>query len=162
MRGTSSSAMVLAVYGAGVLAGGPLLDGLLARRLGTWASLVLSTVLGLGAVATVLETDDVVWVVASGVARGAAQMGVASITSHRVIDLAGPVAHTRWWSLMTIGFNAGQATGALTMGALISADRGYLSGFWMAGIAMAITVLLAIFVRRSATSTSGVPHHRIS
>ena len=78
----------------------------------TWGSLILSSALGLGAVAVVLLTENIAWVVASGAVLGAAQMRIASITSHRVIELAGPVAHTRWWSLMTIGFNVGQAAGA--------------------------------------------------
>jgi predicted MFS family arabinose efflux permease len=159
---TSFSAMVFAVYGVGVLVGAPLLDGVLAKRLGTWESLVLSSALGLGAVAVVLLTENIIWVVASGAALGAAQMGVASITSHRVIELAGPVAHTRWWSLMTIGFNVGQAGGALAMGAFLSTHWGYPAGFWMAGVALALATTLAFFVRRSDPSPFAGAHHKIS
>lgn len=63
---------------------------------------------------------------------------------------------------MTIGFNVGQATGALAMGAFLSAGWGYLAGFWMAGGAMAISVLLAIFVRRARPVVFAGGHRTIS
>ena len=50
----SFATMVFGVYGLGVLLGGPLLDGQLTGRLGTWLALLVSTAVGLVAVAVVL------------------------------------------------------------------------------------------------------------
>lgn len=146
----SFSTLVFAIYGVGVLLGGPLLGGQLALRLGTWAALVLSTVLALTAVALVLLTTDVGWVVASGGLLGMAQMGIASITSHRVIELAGPAGHTRWWGTMTVGFNVGQAGGALAMGSMLHIHWGYLAGFGMAAICLTVSAVLALLAREKA------------
>ncbi|NQX90389.1 MAG: YbfB/YjiJ family MFS transporter [Halioglobus sp.] len=144
----SFSTMVYAVYGLGVLVGGPLLDGLVTKRLGTRGALVLSTALGLGAVVMVLATTSLWWVVASGAVLGMAQMGIASIASHRVIELAGPAGHTRWWGLLTIAFNIGMASGSFAMGTMLHLHLGYLPGFWMAGGTLAASTVLAILVRK--------------
>lgn len=158
----SFSTLVFSVYGVGVLLGGPLLDGQGTRRLGTWAALILSTALALAAVVLVLVTQQIGWVVASGGMLGMAQMGIASITSHRVIELAGPAGHSRWWGRMTVGFNMGQAGGALAMGAMLHVHWGYLAGFWMAAIALIVSTVLVSFVRQrnefSISPTRGHEH----
>ena len=141
----SFSTMVFGVHGLGVLPGGPVLDGQLTWRLGTWLALLASTLVGL--VAVVLATDHVAWVVASGGLPGMSQMGVASITAHRVIELAGPAGHTRWWSRMTVGFNIGQAGGALPMGPMLHAGWGYRAGFAMAAVSLCVSPVLALLVR---------------
>ncbi|MCH2181764.1 MAG: YbfB/YjiJ family MFS transporter [Mariniblastus sp.] len=142
----SFATMVFGVYGVGVLLGGPLLDGQLTGRLGTWLALLVSTAVGLAAVAVVLLTDNVAWVVASGGLLGMSQMGVASITAHRVLEIAGPDNHTRWWARVTVGFNIGQAGGALAMGAMLHAGWHYATGFWMAAVSFTVSIMLAMLV----------------
>lgn len=142
----SFATMVFGVYGLGVLLGGPLLDGQLTGRLGTWLALIVSTAVGLVAVAVVLLTENVAWVIVSGGLLGMSQMGVASITAHRVLEIAGPANHTRWWARVTVGFNIGQAGGALAMGAMLHAGWSYAAGFWMAAGAFTGSILLALLV----------------
>jgi predicted MFS family arabinose efflux permease len=140
------STMVYAIYGAGVLVGGPLF-GLLSNIIGTRLSLAASSLTGLIAVLIVLVTTDLWFVVASGAILGAAQMGIATCTTHLVMELVGPARHTRWWGRLTIGFNIGQASGALAMGVMIHVHWGYLAGFWMAAGCLLASAILTLFVR---------------
>jgi len=148
------STMVYAIYGAGVLTGGPLF-GHLARWTGTRFALALSILTGLLAVAIVLWTDSLWFVVASGAVLGTAQMGIASCTSHLAMELVGPGRHTQYWGRLTIGFNLGQAAGALAMGAMIHVHWGYLAGFWMAAGCLLLSAVLTLFVRRTTRSAIG-------
>ena len=142
------STMVYAIYGGGVLIGGPLF-GLAARAIGSRWALIASVLCGLAAVGIVLSTRSLWFVVASGAILGAGQMGIAACTTHYAMELVGPARHTAWWGRLTIGFNIGQASGALGMGAMLSVGLGYLAGFWMAATAFALSAILLFFVRPS-------------
>ena len=146
----SFSMSVYAVYGAGVLIGGPLLDGPLQRLIGRRAALTLAMVLGLIAALMVTLTQSVWIAVASGAVLGVSQMGYASLTTHRVLALAGPSGHIRWWGRLTVVFNTSMAGGAFAMGYLISIGStvawGYLAGFWMAAGCFAISAVLNAMV----------------
>ena len=142
------STMVYAIYGGGVLVGGPVF-GWLARVIGSRWALIASILCGLAAVGMVLSTPSLWFVVASGALLGAGQMGIAAGTTHYALELVGPAHHTAWWGRLTIGFNIGQASGALCMGAMLHAKLGYLAGFWMAAGSFAASAILLFFVRPS-------------
>ncbi|HBZ97345.1 MAG TPA: hypothetical protein DEO57_05820 [Phycisphaerales bacterium] len=142
------STMVYAIYGGGVLVGG-LVFGWLARVVGSRWALITSVLCGLAAVGLVLSTASLWFVVASGALLGAGQMGIAAGTTHYALQLVGPARHTAWWGRLTIGFNIGQAAGALGMGAMLHAKLGYLAGFWMGAGSFAASAILLFFVRPS-------------
>ena len=94
----------------------------------------------------VIFTSSVWIAVASGFVLGVAQMGYASVVTHRVLVLAGPAGHIKWWGRLTIVFNISMAAGAFTMGYMISIGWGYLAGFWMAAGCFTISVIFAFMV----------------
>ena len=142
----SFSMMVYAIYGAGVMVGGPLMAGLVSRLLGRYVSLILCMTIGLAAALMVIFTSSVWIAVASGFVLGVAQMGYASVVTHRVLVLAGPAGHIKWWGRLTIVFNISMAAGAFAMGYMISIGWGYLAGFWMAAGCFTISVIFAFMV----------------
>ena len=148
------STMVYAIYGGGVLVGGPFFGGVLARLISTHFAQVMTGVTCLLAVVIVLSTTSLWFVVASGAILGAAQMGVATCATHRTMELVGPANHTKWWGRITIGFNIGQAVGAFGMGLMIHIGWGYLAGFWMAAICLLLSTILTFFVRLPHTPTA--------
>ena len=107
------------------------------------------------AVGIVLSTASLWFVIASGAILGAAQMGIATCVTHLIMELVGPAHHTQWWGRLTIGFNIGQATGALAMGAMIHLKWGYLAGFWMAAGCLLLSAVLTFFVRRTPHPAPG-------
>lgn len=142
----SFSMMVYAVYGAGVMLGGPMMGGLVSRLLGRYVALILCMGIGLSAALMILLTSGVWTAVASGFVLGTAQMGYASIVTHRVLMLAGPAGHIKWWSRLTIVFNISMAAAAFAMGYMIHVGWGYLAGFWMAAGCFATSMALAFTV----------------
>ena len=146
------STMVYAIYGAGVLVGGPIFGGILARLFSTRIAHVMTGLTCLGAVLIVLSTTSLWFVVASGAILGAAQMGVATCATHRTMELVGTANHTKWWGRITIGFNIGQAIGAFGMGLMIHIGWGYIAGFWMAAICLLLSTVLSCLVRLPRTS----------
>ena len=151
------STMVYATYGVGLLVGGPFFGGVVARIIGTrWAAMASSCTC-LFAVGIVLSTTSLWYIVASGAILGAAQMGVATTATHRVMELVGPSNHTRWWGRITIGFNIGQALGALAMGVMIHVGWGYIAGFWMAAGCLVLTTIFSFFVRTTSRSSQPAP-----
>lgn len=142
----SFSMMVYAIYGAGVMLGGPLMGGLIARLLGRYLSLVMCMGIGLAAPLMVVFTTSVWVVVASGFVLGIAQMGYASVVTHRVLILAGPGGHIKWWGRLTIVFNISMAAAAFAMGYMIHLGWGYLAGFWMAAGCFAAAMIFAFMV----------------
>ena len=147
------STMVYAIYGGGVLIGGPIFGGVLARLVSTRFAQLMTCVTSLVAVLIVLTTSSLWFVVASGAILGAAQMGIATCATHRTMELVGPSNHTKWWGRITIGFNIGQAIGAFAMGLMIHLGWGYLAGFWMAAVCLVLSFVLTLFVRRPQESS---------
>ncbi|MCH2133814.1 MAG: MFS transporter [Phycisphaerales bacterium] len=142
----SFSMMVYAVYGVGVMLGGPLMGGLVSRFLGRYIALIMCMGIGLIAALMVVFTTGVWIAVASGLVLGIAQMGYASVVSHRALVLAGPAGHIKWWSRLTIVFNISMAAAAFAMGYMIHLGWGYLAGFWMAAGCFAAAMISAFFV----------------
>lgn len=157
----SFSTMVYAIYGAGVLVGGPIF-GAMSKLIGTYLALIATTTTCLAAVIIVLSTDSVWFVAGSSALLGAGQMGIAVCTTHRALQLVGPTNHTRWWGRLTIMFNIGQAGGAFAMGAMIHLHYGYLAGFWMGAGCLLLSAVLYSFVRKPHTramETGDTVHH---
>ena len=67
-------------------------------------------------------------------------------STHRVLMLAGPAGHIKWWGRLTIVFNISMAGGAFAMGYMIHIGLGYLAGFWMAAGCFAVSMVLAFMV----------------
>lgn len=143
----SFSTMVFAVYGFGVMFGGPVFGGIGSKLLGRWLSEMLAILLGLLAVLTVVMTDNVLLVVISGGVLGLSQMGLGAVNSHRTLQLAGTKAQASWWGYMTVGYNIGQAGGAFAMGWMIHISLGYIAGFWMGVICFSLALIIAALVR---------------
>ncbi|MCH2137412.1 MAG: hypothetical protein MK101_12700, partial [Phycisphaerales bacterium] len=142
----SFSMMVYAIYGVGVMLGGPLMGGLVARWLGRYVSLILCMAIGLTATLMVVFTSSVWVAVASGLVLGVAQMGYAALVTHRTLALAGPAGHIKWWGGLTIVFNISMAAAAFAMGYMIHLGWGYLAGFWMGAGCFAASMITAFFV----------------
>ena len=142
----SFSMMVYAIYGAGIMLGGPVMGGLVSRFLGRYVTLILCMAVGLIAVLMILLTHGVWMAVASGFVLGLAQMGYASIVTHRVLMLAGPLGHIKWWGRLTIIFNISMASSAFAMGYMIHIGLGYQAGFWMAAGCFGAAMIFAFMV----------------
>ncbi|MCH2140960.1 MAG: MFS transporter [Phycisphaerales bacterium] len=141
------STMVYAVYGLGVLLGGPIYGGLVHRFLGTHLALIATVFSAMAAVMIVIVSGPLWLIVASAALLGAAQMGNSSCTTHRLLEMVGTSAHAKWWGRFGISYNIGLAGGAFLMGAMVHLGWGYLAGFWMAAIALSLAVLLLIAFR---------------
>ncbi|MDG2424525.1 MAG: YbfB/YjiJ family MFS transporter [Phycisphaerales bacterium] len=142
----SFSMMVYAIYGLGIMLGGPLMGSLVSRFIGRYLTLVLCMIIGMIAALMILFTTGVWVAVASGLVIGIAQMGYASIVTQRVLALAGPGGHIKWWSRLTILFNISMAAAAFAMGYMIHLGMGYLAGFWMAAGCFAASMIFAFMV----------------
>ena len=149
---TGAAAMAFVSFGIGLSLGGPMLSGAVVKFVGLRIGAMLSVLLGVVAIAIVLVTRDVSWVIASGCLLGMAQMGTVPIGSVCCLELAGPTGHAAWWARFTAGYTLGVTIGTLIMGAILSAGLGYIDGFWMAAgfsiVSLALLVLV-IFIRVS-------------
>tara|TARA_B100002052_G_scaffold274774_1_gene278149 strand:+ start:4150 stop:5331 length:1182 start_codon:yes stop_codon:yes gene_type:complete len=142
----SFSMMVYAIYGVGIMLGGPVMGGVVSRLVGRYIALALCMLIGLAAALMVLFTTDIWTAVASGLVLGIAQMGYASIITHRVLVLAGSAGHIKWWGRLTIIFNVSMAAAAFAMGYMIHLGMGYLAGFWMAAGCFVAAFIFALTV----------------
>lgn len=153
----SAAAMAFVSYGIGLSIGGPILSGMLARKIGLRIGAMVSIILGITAIAIVLVTKDVALVVASGCLLGMAQMGIIAIGSVCCLEFAGPTGHAVWWGRFAAGLSLGVTAGTLIMGAMLSAGFGFIDGFKMAsgfGVVSLILIVLVIFIRVSPLGQS--------
>ncbi|MDG2424527.1 MAG: YbfB/YjiJ family MFS transporter [Phycisphaerales bacterium] len=136
------SVMIYAIFGAGILLGGILLDGLLAAWIGHYLAMLAAMIIGLASILMVVLTDSVWIAAASGFVLGVSQMGFASIATHRVLVFAGQAGHVKWWGTLAILFNSGMAAASFAMGYMIYIGWGFKAGFWMAGACFVITLII--------------------
>ena len=142
--GRDNAAMAYAAFGIGLAIGGPLISSLIARFAGLRTATVVSAALGAMAITMVLAWESVPLVIASGVIMGTAQMGMVPVCSNCCLELAGPTGHTRWWSILSVGFTLGISIGTLGIGAMFHAGWGYRAAFEVAAIASAASITLMI------------------
>ncbi|MDG1838818.1 MAG: YbfB/YjiJ family MFS transporter [Phycisphaerales bacterium] len=143
---TSAAAMAFVSFGIGLSLGGPMLSGAVAKFVGLRIGAMLSVLLGVVAIAIVLVTQNVSWVIVSGCLLGMAQMGTVPIASVCCLELAGPTGHAAWWARFTAGYTLGVTIGTLIMGAMLSAGFGYIDGFWMAAGFSVVSLALLVLV----------------
>lgn len=130
---SANAAMAFASYGVGVGIGGPVLSSFLAPRGGLRLAGFVAALIGGVAIAIVLLSTNLILIISSAALLGMAQMGLVAIGSNCVREIAGAAGHTRWWSILTIGFTSGIVVGTVAMGGMFQAGLGYIDGFWMAG-----------------------------
>lgn len=147
-QGLASGGFYWALFGIGAIAG-PLAAGWLADAMGARPALNLVLLLQIPLVALPALADSPWALSLSSCLVGGALSGLVTLTASRMRELAaGAHQRTAFWSIATVAFAVGQATGGYAFSLLFAASADnfawlYLLGSATFGLALAISLVAA-------------------
>lgn len=145
--GATAAAVQWALFGAGAIIG-PLLAGLLVKRLGWHRSLVLGYGAKATAIALPLFFASILSNSVSSFVVGAMVPGLVALTSGRLAELVGAANHKRVWGYATAGFAALQAISGYAMSGLYTVLGSYYLLFAIGSSLLAAGLVLILLSRR--------------
>lgn len=145
--GTQSASLQWAVFGTGALIG-PLLAGLVARRVGLHNALILAFLINTCAIALPLLSLHFISRTLSSFLVGVMVPAIVALTSGRLAELTGPTEHKRFWGLATAAFAAAQAASGYGMSALYEALQTYYPLFAIGAGLLGTGLLLLLLGKR--------------
>ncbi|QJQ95125.1 MULTISPECIES: YbfB/YjiJ family MFS transporter [Halomonadaceae] len=154
--GHEAASLQWAMFGIGAVVG-PLLAGLVAKRLGWHTGLALAFLAKALAVAIPLISLSLVSRSISSLVVGAMIPGIVALTSGRLAELVGPRAHKRLWGYATATFAAAQAASGYGMSALYATTGTYHPLFGIGSSMLAVGCLLLLFSRNIGATAESRP-----
>ncbi len=154
--GAGAASLQWAIFGIGAVLG-PLLAGLVARRLGWHYSLTLAFLAKALAVALPLFSVALLSRSLSSLVVGAMIPGIVALTSGRLAELVGPTAHKRLWGRATAAFAAAQALSGYGMSALYDALGTYSPLFAIGSALLAGGLALVLLSRATEGRNRAFP-----
>lgn len=151
--GASYASTQWAIFGLGAVAG-PLCASLCASRWGWWRTTAGAYALKAAAIGLPLVWADFAGHAVSGFVVGALSPGMAAITSGYVMQLLGPAQHKKMWGYATAAFALLQATAGYFMAYLYASTGSYHSLFIWGCAALSLGMVLIIFSKQKAASTT--------
>ncbi len=150
-QGIDAGARYWVLFGLGAVAG-PMLAGALADRIGFGPALRLAFVVQAGAVALPIVTADALGLAVSSLVIGAAVPGIVPLVLGRVLELVPDDAERQRaaWSVTTMAFALGQATGAYGLSFLFASGRGYTTLFAVGAAALTLALIIDLAARLAA------------
>jgi len=146
--GQAPASFQWALFGLGA-ACGPLLVGLIVRRIGWHRTLLLVfSAKSLAVLLPVLSLSLLSQSVSSLVV-GALSPGIVAVISGRIAELVGPSAHKLVWGRTTAVFAAAQAFAGYAMSAFYEQGQTYTPLFVMSSTALALGLVLIVVSRRA-------------
>lgn len=140
--GSQAASVQWGIFGVGALCG-PFIVRVLAQRVGWHWGLVVAFVAKAAAVALPVYSLSLISQSLSSFLVGAMIPGIVALTSGRLAEMVGPVAHKKRWGQATAAFAAAQAAAGYAMSALYTAWGTYTPLF---GISSAMLVAGVVFV----------------
>lgn len=151
--GAAAAALQWAIFGAGAIVG-PLLAGLLVRRLGWHRSLILGFAAKAAAIALPLFFASLLSNSLSSFVVGAMVPGLVALVSGRLAELVGTANHKRVWGYATAGFAALQAISGYAMSGLYAVLGSYYVLFAIGSGLLTAGLLLIVLSQRLNSSSS--------
>ncbi len=150
-QGIDAGARYWVLFGLGAVAG-PMLAGALADRIGFGPALRLAFVVQAGAVALPIVTADALGLAVSSLVIGAAVPGIVPLVLGRVLELVPDDAERQRaaWSVTTMAFALGQATGAYGLSFLFASGRGYTTLFAVGAAALTLALIIDLAAQLAA------------
>jgi len=157
--GNQAASLQWGIFGLGAVCG-PLIVGALARQVGwhhglTIAFLAKAAAVSLPVFSLALASQSV-----SSFVVGAMIPGIVALTSGRLAELVGPIAHKKLWGQATAAFAAAQALSGYAMSGLYVAWGTYSPLFAISGLMLVggfVLVLLSRGVEQRHVPLSTVP-----
>ncbi|WP_104203883.1 YbfB/YjiJ family MFS transporter [Billgrantia saliphila] len=156
--GHAAAALQWSVFGVGAVCG-PLIAGVLARRLGWHTGLALAYLAKAAAVALPLLSLAFLSRSVSSFLVGAMIPGIVALTSGRLAELVGPIRHKKLWGQATAAFAAAQAAAGYGMSALYAASGSYTPLFAIGSFMLAGGFILVLLSRGGQERHGSIPLH---
>ena len=159
-RGIDVASVYWVLFGIGAVIG-PILAGRIADRFGFRKTFRFALVLQAACVGWLAWSSSAVALAVSSLVIGAAVPGVVPVVLGRVHELTQPdvAIRTRAWSIATIAFAVGQASGAYGFAFLFDVNNShvpsFLCGAGMFVLALAIEAFVGVLARRGARPAAG-------
>lgn len=138
------SGLFWAAFGVGSLMGS-LWAGIIADRIGTYKSLIITFFIACVAASMVLFNKIDLLYFASAFLMGAALPGMVTLISSRIVELVGTENHPIFWGKITLYLAITQALGAYGMSYLLHRGVDYTICFMIADIALVMGLVLVKF-----------------
>ncbi|MBT6963257.1 MAG: YbfB/YjiJ family MFS transporter, partial [Lentimicrobiaceae bacterium] len=140
----SDSSMLFSALGLGS-AIGPVISGVLAKKLDTSMSLFFAYLTGVIAVLIILMFDEIELVALSAFLAGIFLISVVSLTSLRVLEIVGLEMHDHYWGILTLILASGWAIGSYSMSGLLSLKFQYINLFMTGQVVLALALGVYLF-----------------
>ena len=140
----SDSSMLFSALGLGS-AIGPVISGVLAKKLDTSMSLFFAYLTGVIAVLIILMFDEIELVALSAFLAGIFLISVVSLTSLRVLEIVGLEMHDHYWGILTLILASGWAIGSYSMSGLLSLNFQYINLFMTGQAVLALALGIYLF-----------------
>ena len=148
------SSWLFAIFGVGLVLGG-FSGGLIAHRLGTYATVLIMSLLLVGANLVTVWSRSVDMVAGASLVFALGMVATVALASLRTLEIVGHASMAKYWARMCAGYAIGQLAGSLLFTRLIQAGYGYLDLFWVAeGSLVAMMLFFALSFRSAASPGS--------
>ncbi|WKV91863.1 YbfB/YjiJ family MFS transporter [Halomonas sp. HAL1] len=141
--GNQAASLQWGIFGLGALCG-PFMVGALAHRVGWQGGLMIAFAAKAAAVLLPVFSLALLSQSVSSFMVGAMIPGIVALTSGRLAELVGPIAHKKLWGQATAAFAAAQAVAGYAMSALYELWGTYAPLFAIGGLMLAGGFLLVL------------------
>lgn len=144
--GNQAASLQWGIFGLGAVCG-PLMVGVLARKVGWHGGLTIAFLAKAAAVSLPVFSLTLFSQSVSSFMVGAMIPGIVALTSGRLAELVGPVAHKKLWGQATAAFAAAQAFAGYGMSALFAVWGTYSPLFAISGLMLVGGFVLVLLSR---------------